>query len=190
MKINSSEILFYDFPLIFGSIDTKDSTKIDTVESIILIHCMWTANKGRASSFSPFSCIRLSLFPFYLPSSDMSYASTNLHSRQAGRDQLTASRLPWPRGTAVRRSRARPSIAESQGGREGPARAGPIVQLGVGLAGLQVGPRRTRLGSSPNETGTKDDTQRLDEKSCCRIVTADIKKMIRCKIYPSSLVEL
>ena len=26
------------------------------------------------------------------------------------------------------------------------------------------GPRRTRLGPSPNETGTKDDTQRLDEK--------------------------
>ena len=28
----------------------------------------------------------------------------------------------------------------------------------------RLGPRRTRLGPSPNETGTKDDTQRLDEK--------------------------
>ena len=29
------------------------------------------------------------------------------------------------------------------------------------------GPRRTRLGPSPNETETKDDTQRLDEKPAC-----------------------
>ena len=29
------------------------------------------------------------------------------------------------------------------------------------------GPRRTRLGPSPNETETKDDAQRLDEKPAC-----------------------